>query len=251
MARLDLSGVDLTKLTDEEIDAIENGTFFKKLKEVDTSRDYSIIVDMSGSMGCTDSTTGGKTRWKAAEEAIELLVPAAIKCDPDGITLYFFDSSFEKFENVKSLEDVRTKFKSRGPRGSTALHKVLADAVLEDGAPPVTVFGGGGGGGAVDHPVPSKPRKPETILIITDGSPDSKKDVEDVIINATKLMQSDNDLSITFVQVGNDSGVDSWMQTLDDGLKAKGAKFDIVDVIGISQTKGMSFADIIAKSIAD
>jgi X-X-X-Leu-X-X-Gly heptad repeat protein len=53
------------------------------------------------------------------------------------------------------------------------------------------------------------------------------------------------------VQVGNDSGVvDSWMQTLDDGLqtlddglKAKGAKFDIVDVMGISQTKGMPFAE--------
>ena len=135
----------LSKLTDEEIDAIENGTFFNRLKAVDTTRDYSIIVDMSGSMGSTDSTTGGKTRWKAAEEAVELLASAAIKCDPDGIALYFFDSSFEKFENVKSPEDVRAKFKSRGPRGSTALHKVLADAVLEDGAPPpVIVFGGGG-----------------------------------------------------------------------------------------------------------
>jgi hypothetical protein len=64
-------------------------------------------------------------------------------------------------------------------------------------------------------------------------------------------MNSDNDLSITFVQVGNDPSVDKWLQTLDNGLKARGAKFDIVDVITHSQLKGMSFNDFVAKSLQD
>ena len=49
MAALDLSNIDASKLTEEEIERIELG-FFKKVKSVDTSRDYTVIVDMSGSM---------------------------------------------------------------------------------------------------------------------------------------------------------------------------------------------------------
>ena len=77
--------------------------FFKKLKAVDTTRDYTIIVDMSGSM------TG--PRWEQARDAVAYLAPYAVKvfnfifnfrnvylisnfklqCDPTGITLYYFD----------------------------------------------------------------------------------------------------------------------------------------------------------------
>ena len=43
--------------------------------------------------------------------------------------------------------------------------------------------------------------RPETILVITDGTPNSERQVEQVIIAATNGMQSDNQLSITFIQV--------------------------------------------------
>jgi uncharacterized protein (DUF58 family) len=45
--------------------------FFKKLKAVDTTRDYTIIVDMSGSM------TGA--RWDQARDAVAYLAPYAVK----------------------------------------------------------------------------------------------------------------------------------------------------------------------------
>ena len=55
-------------------------------------------------------------------------------------------------------------------------------------------------------------RRPETILVITDGEPSDKSEVEKVIINATKkYMQRDEDLSITFVQIGNDESATSWL----------------------------------------
>jgi Mg-chelatase subunit ChlD len=45
----------------------------------------------------------------------------------------------------------------------------------------------------------------QTILVITDGVPDNKIAVEQVIINATKtIMEKDEDLSITIVQVAID-----------------------------------------------
>ena len=64
---------------------ISQSKFIETINTVDTSRDYIIIVDKSASM-----KLGG--RWKAAEEAVKVLSPAACKCDEDGITLYFFSS---------------------------------------------------------------------------------------------------------------------------------------------------------------
>ena len=48
--------------------------------------------------------------------------------------------------------------------------------------------------------------KPETILVITDGQPNDENGVKNVIIEATKKLQRDEDLSISFVQIGNDGG---------------------------------------------
>lgn len=39
------------------------------------------------------------------------------------------------------------------------------------------------------------------VLVITDGTPDSAEKVERVIIDATKSMRQDADLSISFIQV--------------------------------------------------
>ena len=138
------------------------------------TRNYSIIVDMSGSMAFIDAGNT-KSRWQQAEDAVKYLCPNAIKCDPDGICLYFFDSNYEKFENITSEAAVMSKFASRRPNSSTALHKVLADAVLEDGTR----------AGGCCMPSTLQAFKPETILVITDGSPDSTTSVESVIIDAT------------------------------------------------------------------
>jgi hypothetical protein len=216
----DLSNVDTSNWTDEEIAKFEMG-FFQKLKSVDTNRNYTIIVDRSGSMAGSN--------WNEAREAVEYLVPFALKRDSDGICLYFFDSQYVKLENITESKKVHEAFKKYPPNSSTNLALVLEDAVKPDDAS----------------------GRPETILVITDGTPDNKSAVERVIIAATKKMKSDEDLSITIIQVGHDSGADKWLIELDDGLVAKGAKFDIVDVMSVSSMKGMSFNDVIAKSISD
>ena len=63
---------------------------------------------------------------------------------------------------------------------------------------------------------PDGTRRPETILVITDGAPTDRKKVEECIIRAThQYMEREEDLSITFMQIGNDEelnahfGVDS------------------------------------------
>ena len=104
--------------------------FVKKLAEVDSSRDYIIIVDRSASMKL-------KGRWQEAEEACKVLCSQACKCDADGITLYFFSShsktskgetpAFTKYENVATGEDVMKQFQSKNnePHGFGELSFLL------------------------------------------------------------------------------------------------------------------------------
>ncbi len=63
-------------------------------------------MDASGSMFAGE-------RWKQAEEAVKLLAPHACRCDPDGISLYFFSSLFYKYEHVKTAKQVNAFFAQR------------------------------------------------------------------------------------------------------------------------------------------
>ena len=127
---------------------------------------------------------------------------------------------------MKHFNDKKNQISS-----STDLYKVLDSALKPDAVPRT---------------------KPETILVITDGVPDDKASVERVLIEATKkYMQNDNDLSVTIIQVGDDTSAMRWLQQLDDGLTAKGAKYDIVDILTAEELKKFNFADIVAKSVSD
>ena len=68
--------------------------------------------------------SSGKNRWKEASEAVAQLVPHVLKCDPDGISLYFFSNGFNKFENVKSADEVFKLFSKFGPDSGTNLANV-------------------------------------------------------------------------------------------------------------------------------
>ncbi len=67
--RIDIILLFQAGLTQAQIDEIEMGAFFSAVSRVDTSRDYTIIVDASGSMWSSGSTPG-KTRWDEARAAV-------------------------------------------------------------------------------------------------------------------------------------------------------------------------------------
>ncbi|MBA4450098.1 hypothetical protein FHK94_10850, partial [Cylindrospermopsis raciborskii CS-506_D] len=52
-------------------------------------RDYTLIIDKSGSMSTRDQR-GGKTRWEIAQESTIALARKCEEFDPDGITVYVF-----------------------------------------------------------------------------------------------------------------------------------------------------------------
>ncbi len=91
--------------------------------------------------------------------------------------------------------------------------------------------------------------KATCILVMTDGEPNDKQAVKNVIIDATKKMTADEELAISFVQIGHDASAASFLADLDDSLTGLGAKFDIVDTVKIDEVSDLS--TLVEKAFAD
>jgi hypothetical protein len=98
---------------------------------------------------------------------------------------------------------------------------------------------------------PSGVRNDASILVITDGVPDSEEEVEFEIIQATQRMQRDSELSISFIQIGGDEAAARWLSKLDDDLLSHGAKFDIVDKVTAKDLQDIGFSRMIELSLND
>src|SRR4029077_7566161 len=87
------------------------------------NRDYTIIIDKSGSMATKDQT-GQRSRWAAARESTEAFARRCEELDPDGLTLYVFASKFRRYDNV-TADRVGGVFVENEPCGGTDLAGVL------------------------------------------------------------------------------------------------------------------------------
>lgn len=197
-------------------------------------RDYTLILDKSGSMSTPDMP-GGKSRWAAAQESTFALASKCEQFDPDGITIYLFSGKFKKFENVTAAK-VKQIFLENDPMGGTNLTGVLQHALD-------SYFQRKSAG-------QSKPNG-ETILVVTDGEPDDQKGVMKCIIEATRKMERDEELAISFIQIGGDAGATRYLKALDDELPRAGAKFDIVDTITLEDMEDLSVAEVLMSAIED
>jgi von Willebrand factor type A domain len=199
-----------------------------------SDRDYTLIIDKSGSMSTPDQA-GGRSRWEIAQESTLALARKCEQYDPDGITVYVFAGKFKRYDDVTSAK-VTQIFQENDPAGTTNLAAVLQDATNN-------YFQRKAAG-------KSKPNG-ETILVITDGEPDDRKAVFEVIISATRQMDRDEELAISMIQVGSDAQATKFLKALDDQLQGVGAKFDICDAITLDDMEDMSLADILMNAITD
>lgn len=198
------------------------------------NRDYTLIIDKSGSMATPDQK-GGRTRWFAAQESTFALASKCEQFDPDGITVYVFSGKFRRYENVTSSK-VNQVFQENDPSGTTDLAAVLKHAT--DNYFERKVAG------------ETKPNG-EIILVITDGEPDDRKAVMKVIIEASRRMERDEELGISFVQVGKDPHANRFLKVLDDELEGAGAKFDICDTITMDEMEDTSLKEVLLNAIID
>jgi hypothetical protein len=199
-----------------------------------SDRDYTLIIDKSGSMSTPDQA-GGRTRWQIAQESTIALARKCEEFDPDGITVYVFSGRFKRYENVTAAK-VAQIFQENDPAGTTNLGSVLQDALNN-------YFQRKAAG-------TTKPNG-ETILVITDGEPDDRKAVFEIIISATRQMEKDEELAISMIQVGSDPQATKFLKALDDQLQSVGAKFDICDTVTLDDLEDMSLADVLMNAITD
>jgi uncharacterized protein with von Willebrand factor type A (vWA) domain len=196
-------------------------------------RDYTLIIDKSGSMSNTDRGTS-KSRWEIVKESTLALARKCDQLDSDGITVYLFSGKFKRYDNVSAAK-VEQIFQENEPMGGTNLTSVLQDAINQ----------------YFQRKKAGQAKAGETILIITDGEPDDRRSVFEVIIEATKRMNSDAELALSFIQVGSDTGATDFLKALDDKLQSIGANFDIVDTITLSDMEDMTLAEVLLSAIND
>lgn len=198
------------------------------------NRDYTIIIDRSGSMSKADQP-GGMTRWEAVQESVLALARKCEQFDPDGLTVYLFSSRFKRFDQVTSdkVEDI---FLENEPMGRTNLAIVLQDAARN--------FLDRKRSGALAT-------EGETWLVIMDGEPDDKRAVVEIIVDTSKQLDRDEELAISFIQIGNDAGARQFFKALDDQLQDIGAKFDICDTLTLDEMEDMSLVEVLTNAIED
>jgi uncharacterized protein with von Willebrand factor type A (vWA) domain len=198
------------------------------------NRDYTLIIDKSGSMSTKDKP-GGLSRWQLMQESALALANKCDELDPDGITVYLFSGKFKRYDNVNGAR-VASIFQEHDPSGRTDLAGVLADALnnyFQRKAAGKTQANG------------------ETILVVTDGEPDDRKAVMQVILDASQKIDRDEELAISFIQVGTDESATKFLKILDDDLGRAGAKFDIVDTITMNDMEDLTLREVLLNAIID
>ena len=190
------------------------------------TRDYILAVDASSSMMM--HLPDGRSRWKAVAEAAFGLAVGVEALDPDGIEVYTFASKVKELGNATS-QTVVDLFAKNNPFGSTNLTGLLNVVLLQKWMPEV----------------------PTTLLVVTDGEPNDKAAVAQTLIEVTKKMTADEQLAVSFIQVGDDPAATKFLKFLDDELVAMGAKFDIVDTVPVDSFGDRSLQDILLAAIND
>ncbi|MBL1209451.1 VWA domain-containing protein [Geminocystis sp. GBBB08] len=198
-----------------------------------TDRDYTVIIDKSSSLNTDDGK--GKTRWEIAQESTIALAQKCDEIDSDGITIYLYSGRFRRYDNV-TADKVSEIYAQNEPMGKSNLKSVLQDALNN-------YFQRKAEGKAKANG--------ETLLIITDGIPDEPKEIIRLIIDATQKIDRDEELGISFIQIGKDKKATEYFKALDDLLEEAGAKYDIVDTITIDEMEKIGLTQVLLNAVID
>lgn len=199
-----------------------------------SQRDYTLVLDKSGSMALRDAPSG-RSRWSTARESTLALASKCEELDPDGLTLYLFAGKFRRYDNVTAAR-VDQVFVENEPGGGTNLAAVLEHA-FDD------YF-------ARKKAGQTKPSG-ETIVVVTDGQPDDELAVMRAIVGASRRVVHGEELAVSLVQVGNDPGATRFLKALDDELVGAGAAFDLCDTVALDEVEELGLTEVLLRAIHD
>lgn len=193
--------------------------------------DVELLIDITGSMNEMDGT-GELSKFQWCHEQVRNL---AQKLDPyhKTLTITTFNNSFETEEQCtpKRVEEI---YASINPRGGTDLVEPLRSrlnrALIKHRAS--------------GHPV--------IIAVITDGEPNIPADphvVNEALIEFTHSLSAEDDVLVTFLQIGDTFAGHHFCLDLDNNLVNEGATYDIVDTTTFDELKHEGLVNALVDSI--
>lgn len=190
--------------------------------------DFVVVIDKSGSMAEPVKAGSNRSRWEAVQESAMTFARDVGKLDADGIDVVMFSGNGVQSYTGVTADKVKEIFTQHSPRSSTPLAEALTEALKLAG----------------------KSDKKDFIVVFTDGVPDDEAAAARVIVEAANKQETDDALTILFVQVGDDAQATAYLRKLDDGLT--GAKFDIVDAKTVAEADAFATtAELVLAAIND
>lgn len=203
------------------------------------NRDYIIIVSR-----CAASRDKKHPWYGDWIEAQASLIDLAKKCnefDRDGLTLYETSNPIRKYEytNVVKLAEILQQQNqpptSELPEKSN-LYEALNNALSE----------------YFQRKTKGTAQKSGLIIVVfIDQKQDEIAPMSNLIIEASNQLDRDEEMGITFIQMGDEAITREFLTLLDDDLRSRGAKFDIVDTKYWHEISRKSITEFLTEAIHD
>lgn len=178
--------------------------------------EVDLLIDKSSSMA------GQNWAWTAQQ--VYTFANQTSACLPVGFSTITFDSNIERFDNcdTRKLIDI---YKNNQPSGGTIL------------AP------------AIESALKKRTTKPLAIVVITDGQPSDRSEVERTIVDAASKLSTKDQLRIVFLTIGDYAP--PWLDHLDNSLMQSGAPYDVVTTLPFAEVCRLGLSHAITSAVAD
>lgn len=186
-----------------------------------------IGFDNSASM---QSREGNTSRIALAKELAGAVIAKACQVDPDGPDVFAFGQTITSLGNITAEEATAKLQELRASEYATNFGAFLTTAFSKAKA----MISGG---------------DDVLILVFTDGAATDASIVQREIVDMSNWMAADSQCALEIVYFGDEAK--SYLQSLDDELTTKGAKFDIVDCTPIAEAQGLDVEALLNKAFND
>lgn len=181
-------------------------------------RDLVVLIDRSGSMDTTDCP-GATSRWQWCRDQIANLSNETAGLMPHGFSLILFNNHCKSFPGVDT-NSILQAFVNNKPDGGTDMASAVSKVLKEHR----------------ERKSINSPQPRLVVAIITDGVPGDERALRNTLISETKNLSTADELSIVFLQVGEDNQASAYLEELDRYLVQEGALFDV--------TRSVLFGDV-------
>lgn len=189
-----------------------------------------VLEDQMGDKSSSESSGSKKpklasgapaTRWEKAVVGLDSIVSQVVKVDPDGVDIVCCQGGSEAqwYRNVKKTSGLEDMVNDKQPGGDCLMSAAMTECIDD----------------AFDKDMT---KRPVAILVLVAGKPDDTDEIDDNLMKTvTRLADSCSTcpLSITFVQIGDDTDTTDYLNHLDNHIQAEcaetGETFDLVDTI--------------------